>query len=141
MSPSTVARWLVQLLSMTYIDTEVFKGHSTRSASSSMVEVTGVSLTHIIKQGHWFSNISQAFQIFLRINIKEYASNFQSEFLSKPLWREGIRVIASSFSSKRRVAVLDRPVEILRSEIQDYMRAQNTQNIISISQGTSKARI
>ena len=139
MSPSTVARWLVQLLSMTYIDTEVFKGHSTRSASSSMVEVTGVSLTHIIKQGHWFQ--ASAFQIFLRINIKEYASNFQSEFLSKPLWREGIRVIASSFSSKRRVAVLDRPVEILQSEIQDYMRAPNTQNIIPISQRTSKARI
>ena len=53
MSPSTVSRWLGQVLAMAGINTEVFKAHSTRAASSSKAEVTGVSLTDIIKQGHW----------------------------------------------------------------------------------------
>ena len=44
-SPSTVSRWLGQVLAMAGINTEVFKVHSTRSASSSKGEVTGVSLT------------------------------------------------------------------------------------------------
>ena len=35
------------------LNTEVSKAHSTRSASSSKAEVTGISLTDIIKQGHW----------------------------------------------------------------------------------------
>ena len=52
-SPSTVSRWLGQVFAMAGIETEVFKAHSTRSASSSKAEVTGVSLRDIIKQGHW----------------------------------------------------------------------------------------
>ena len=58
-SPSTVSRWLGQVLAMAGINTEVFKAHSTRAASSSKAEVTGVSLTDIIKQGHW----SQTFNL------------------------------------------------------------------------------
>ena len=38
--PSTVSRWLGQVLAMASIDTEVFKAHSTRSESSSKAEVT-----------------------------------------------------------------------------------------------------
>ena len=40
-SPSTVSRRLGQVLAIAGIDTEVFKAHSTRSASSSKAEVTG----------------------------------------------------------------------------------------------------
>ena len=50
MSPSTVSKGLGEVLAMAGINTEVFKAHSTQSASSSKAEVTGVSLTDIIKQ-------------------------------------------------------------------------------------------
>ena len=99
MSPSTVSRWVGQVLAMAGINTEVFKAHSTRSASSSKAEVTGFSLTDIIKQGHW----SQAsiFQRFYRKNIKIHDSNFQSENLNKQLWREEVRVMSSIFRWER----------------------------------------
>ena len=51
-SQSTVSRWLEQVLAIAAINTKVFKTHSTRSASSSKAEVTGISLTNIIEQGH-----------------------------------------------------------------------------------------
>ena len=82
-SPSTVSRWLGQVLAMAGINTEVFKAHSTRSASSSKAEVTGVSLTDVIKQGHWSQ--ASTFQRFYRKSIKEYDSNFQSGILNKQL--------------------------------------------------------
>ena len=81
MSPSIVPNWLGQVLAMTGINAEVFKAHSTRSASSSKAKVTGVPLADIIKQGHW----SQTFQKLYRKSIKEYDSNFQSGILNKQL--------------------------------------------------------
>ena len=42
--------------------------------------------------------------------------------------------MTSSFNNKGRDAVLDRPAEISRSEIEDYMRAQSARNVISISE-------
>ena len=82
-SPSTVLGLLGQVLAMAGIKTDVFKAHSTRAASSSKAEVTGVSLTDIIKQG----NCSQVstFQRFYRKSIKEYDFNFQSGILNKQL--------------------------------------------------------
>ena len=46
-----------------------------------MAEVTGVSLTDIIKQGHW-SKASKLFKTFYRKNLKEYVSIFNNEFLT-----------------------------------------------------------
>ena len=82
-SPSTASKWLGQVRAMAYIEREVFKAHSNRSASPSKAEVTEISLTNIIKQGQW----SQAsiFQRFYRKSIKEYDSNFQSGILNKQL--------------------------------------------------------
>ena len=66
MSPSTVL-WLVQVLAMAGIDMEGFHAApSTRSLLSSLAEVTGVSLTDIIKQGHWSQ--TSTFQKFYRKN-------------------------------------------------------------------------
>ena len=112
--PSTFSSWLGQVLVMAGINTEVFKAHSTQSASSSKVEVTGVSLKDIIKQGHW----SQAatFQRFYRKDVKEYDSDFQSRILKKQHWREEIKIMTSSFSDKGQAAVLDRLADISRSE-------------------------
>ena len=79
----TVSRWLGQVLAMAGINTEVFNTHSTRAASSSNAEVTGVFLTDIIIQGHWSE--ASTFQRFYRKSIKEYDSNFQSGILNKQL--------------------------------------------------------
>ena len=82
-SPSTVSRWLGKVLVMTSINTEAFKAHSTRSASSSKAEVTGVPLTNISKQNHWSQ--ASTFQRFYRKSTKEYDSNFQLGILNKQL--------------------------------------------------------
>ena len=82
-SPSTVSRWFGQVLAMAEINTDVFKAHSTGALSSSKTEVTRVSLTDIIKQGHWSQ--ASTFQRFYTKSIKEYDSNFQSGILKKQL--------------------------------------------------------
>ena len=76
MPPSTASRWLGQVLAMTDINTEVFKTHSTLSASSSKAKVTRVFLTDIIKQGLWSQ--ASTFQKSYRKSIREHDSNFQS---------------------------------------------------------------
>ena len=83
MSPSTVSRWLGEVLAMTDINTEVFKAHSTRAVPSSKAKVTGVSLTDTIKQGNWSQ--ASTLQRFYRKSIKEYDSNFKSGILNKQL--------------------------------------------------------
>ena len=79
-SPSTVSRWLGQVLAMAGV--ELFKTHPTRPTSSK-AEVTEVSFTDIIKQDHWSK--ASTFQKFYRKSIKEHDSNFQSRILNKQL--------------------------------------------------------
>ena len=82
-SPSAVM-WLVQVLAMAGIDMEGFHAaHSLLSSEVLLAEVTGVSLTDIIKQGHWSQ--TSTFQKFYRKNAKDYDSNFQSGILNKQL--------------------------------------------------------
>ena len=85
-SPSTVFRWLGQVLAMVGINTEVFKAHSIRSASSSKTELTGVSLIDIIKQGHWSQ--TSTFQKFYRKSIKEYDTLFFNQESSTSSFEE-----------------------------------------------------
>ena len=72
--------------------------------------MTGVSLTDIVKQGHWSK--ASLFQKFYGKNVTEYDSNFELGILNKQLWREEIRVMTSSFTDKGRAAVIDRLTEI-----------------------------
>ena len=50
---STVSRWLKQFLGESGIDTSIFTGHSTRSASSSKVKQLGLSISQILDRGQW----------------------------------------------------------------------------------------
>ena len=50
---STVSRWMKEVLTLAGIDTFLFKGHSTRSGSSSKAGVSGVSLADSLNQGGW----------------------------------------------------------------------------------------
>ena len=49
----TVSRWLVKVLSLAGVDTSTFKGHSTRTASSSKAKALGVPTKEILRRGHW----------------------------------------------------------------------------------------
>ena len=51
--PSTISGWMVSLMKQSGIDTEVFKGHSTRGASTTKAFSEGVSLTDILNQANW----------------------------------------------------------------------------------------
>ena len=50
---NTVAGWVKQILIMSGINNEVFKPHSTRSASSSNARLSALSLSDILKRGSW----------------------------------------------------------------------------------------
>ena len=50
---STVADWVKQILIMSGINTDIFKRHSTRSASLSHARLSGLSLSDILKRGSW----------------------------------------------------------------------------------------
>ena len=52
---STIAKWVVNFLKLAGIDTDKFKGHSIRSASSSKVRSSGVSVEEVLKMGNWSS--------------------------------------------------------------------------------------
>ena len=49
----TIARWIKSLLGSAGIDTSIFKGHSTRSASTSKARAGGISLEDVLKMADW----------------------------------------------------------------------------------------
>ena len=49
----TIARWIKSVLSKAGIDTNIFKAHSTRSASTSRALSGGVSLEEVLKMADW----------------------------------------------------------------------------------------
>ena len=53
---STISGWLKKLMARAGINTEIFKGHSTRSASTSKARSVGVPLEEILKRGSWSSS-------------------------------------------------------------------------------------
>ncbi|XP_038059669.1 uncharacterized protein LOC119730724 isoform X1 [Patiria miniata] len=53
--PSTISRWLKDLMSQSGIDTSQFQAHSTRSASTSAAARAGVSTSEILKTADWSS--------------------------------------------------------------------------------------
>jgi len=77
----TIARWMVEILSLAGIDTSTFKAHSTRSASSSKAMCQGVPLDEIVKRGHWSS--ATTFEKFYCKDIQsEGSSVYESSVLS-----------------------------------------------------------
>ena len=49
----SIARWIKSVLGSAGIDTAIFKGHSTRSVSTSKARAGGVSLEEVIKMVDW----------------------------------------------------------------------------------------
>ena len=54
---STIPRWIKEILEETGVDIDVFKGHSTRSASTSKACLSGTSVDDILSRESW-SNVS-----------------------------------------------------------------------------------
>ena len=52
-STSTIARWLKDILRLSGVDTNQFKAHSYRGASSSYANKMAVSVQDILKMGQW----------------------------------------------------------------------------------------
>ena len=48
---STVSGWIKEVLQLDNVDTNVFQGHSTRSASTSKVNLKGLALSDILHRG------------------------------------------------------------------------------------------
>ena len=100
MSSSTVSRWLKQILEMPGIDINIFKGYSTRAASSAKADISGVSVSCIMKQGHW-SRVS-TFQNYYKKDLLDPGANYQTAILDNKLWREEESAKTSGFKRKRR---------------------------------------
>ena len=74
---STISGWIVNHLRLAGIDTNTFKAHSTRSASSSKAKVGGASIQDILSRGAW-STKSSTWQRFYHKEIISPEQNFQN---------------------------------------------------------------
>ena len=79
----TLARWIKEVLGATGIDTNNYKAHSCRAASTSAAALAGVSLSTIIKSASW-SNVT-TFKRFYQREIELYYDNEQDNFGSNML--------------------------------------------------------
>ena len=85
---SKVSKWIVDMIVKCGIYTDIFKGHSTRSAATSIASSIGISLTEIIKRGEW-SSISACKKIYYKeIRNKDMFQNIVNS--TKELCREAV---------------------------------------------------
>ena len=62
------------------IDTKIFKGHSTRLASTSKTGLTGLSVTDILERGSWTN--ASAWPWFYNRQVESSAEKYQNKVLS-----------------------------------------------------------
>ena len=74
---STVSGWIKKVLQLAHVDTNVFKGYSTRSASTSNLK--GLPLSDILHRGSW--SRASAWQKFCNNQIISPEENFQHGLL------------------------------------------------------------
>ena len=65
MVSSTISGWIENVLREAGIDTKIFKGHSTYSASTSKAGLAGFSVTDILEGGSW-TNASTWQRFYIR---------------------------------------------------------------------------
>ena len=62
------------------VDTDIFKPHSCRSASSSKADITGVSIDNILKCGQWSSD-STFYKFYCRnIDCNDYSGGAEFSY-------------------------------------------------------------
>ena len=82
-STQTIARWTRETLSLAGIDTELFKAHSVRGASTSKLSQIHVPVSEIMKKGSW--SLESTFRKFYEKDIlpKDVSHEMLSKFVSK----------------------------------------------------------
>ncbi|XP_066932297.1 integrase/recombinase xerD homolog [Clytia hemisphaerica] len=80
-STDTVSRWLKTIIGLAGIDTKIFKGHSTRSATTSKASSLGISVREILERANWTNE--STFQKFYNRKIDPgKGERFQKALLS-----------------------------------------------------------
>ena len=77
---STIPGWIKNILKEADIDTKIFKGHSTRSASTSEAGLEGLSVTDILERGSWTN--ASTWQRFYNRQHELSTEKFQNKALS-----------------------------------------------------------
>ena len=79
MVSSAISGWIKDVLREAAIDTKIFKGYPTRSASTSKAELAGLSVTDILERSSW-SNAS-TWQQFYNRQFASFAEKYQNKVL------------------------------------------------------------
>ena len=77
---STVSRWLREIMTESGVNTELFKAHSIRGASTSRASKEGLSVGQIIQKANW-SRATTFQKIYCR-NIQDSETDFQDKVLN-----------------------------------------------------------
>ena len=76
--PCTIARWLTDVMDAAGIDTDTYRAHSVRSASTSKAKQNALSCAQIIKAASWAN--AQTFKIFFHKEIESEDKTVDSVF-------------------------------------------------------------
>ena len=93
---STVSDWVKQILIMAGINTDIFKPHSTCSASSSHARLSSLSLSGILKRRSW-SNKTTWEKLLQQIYPDFWRKNLESRCQFGRPWREADGGLGSTF--------------------------------------------
>ena len=77
---STISGWIKNVLREAGVDTKIFKGHYTRSASTSKIGLAGLSVTDILERGSWTHALT--WQRFYNKQVESSAEKYQNKVLS-----------------------------------------------------------
>ena len=77
---STISGWIKNVLREAGIDTKIFKGHSTRSASTSKAGLAGLSVKDILERGSWTN--ASTWQRFYNRQVESSAEKYHNKVLS-----------------------------------------------------------
>ena len=77
-----LTKWVLKMLHVSGIDTNLFKAHSMRSASSSKVANLGLPLKDILENGNWSGD--STWQKFYHKRVSTASMRYQETLLSKP---------------------------------------------------------
>ena len=84
---SAISGWIKNVLREAGIYTKIFKGYSTRSASTSKTGLAELSVTDILERGFWTN--ASTWQQFYNRQVESSAKKYQNKFLSLSFEQEG----------------------------------------------------
>ena len=89
----TVSGWIKKVLQLANVDTNVFKGHYTRSSSTSKVNLKWLALSDILHKGTWSrASTWQKFYNNVIVSLKRNSSLLFSKTIDIRFKRRGLRM-------------------------------------------------